>query len=447
MTEPMPDGGIDAYLEGLGRDDRYVVDEVLKETPYETTQKVRYVDEGGMVEGPFVRKYIRHDAGIGHAYEEIHRAQLAGRRFAHVPRVVDYYSRGHDFAVVLEYAAGETLQDVVYRCDPSWALACDLFPRLCEAVMEIHESFDPPIIHRDLKPSNVVLCADSLSIIDFGIARRYRADAEEDTYRFGTRAYAPPEQYGFGQTDVRSDVYALGMILYYCLTERTPTNAVRAGGFVDKAIPEFVRPVLVKATALDPDRRYSSARELRDAFLETCAQAGCSARSDACVRDGVGSAVDRTAGSEDGRARRRSQRASSALGGLTSRVPSVGSLACRLGIDAWREKRSLRFLHGAWTFLVLACLAVWVGTSVACAFDPYANDLSKRMPAWVVSVMYLLAGFGIGLPLAWALLDRAAIRERFPWLPRALFEGALKKCAQFFLACLAAFFVLSVAFS
>ena len=62
----------------------------------------------------------------------------------------------------------------------------------CDALSELHESFDPPISHRDLKPSNVILSQGALTLIDFGIARSYDAEADVDTHRFGTRAYAPP---------------------------------------------------------------------------------------------------------------------------------------------------------------------------------------------------------------------------------------------------------------
>ncbi len=85
-----------------------------------------------------------------------------------------------------------------------------------------------PVIHRDLKPSNIIVSGanytpdtgmtfSSLVIIDLGIARVWREGADADTVKFGTRPYAPPEQYGFGQTSVRSDVYALGALLFFCL--------------------------------------------------------------------------------------------------------------------------------------------------------------------------------------------------------------------------------------
>ena len=262
----MPDE-LAEHLDALKRDDCYRVDAVLKQSPYETTERVFFKGENESELGPFVRKLIDREAGIGSAYESIRAAQRAGRRFRHLPRIIDCYEAGPCLVVVMEHIGGETLADVVYRCDASVALACDVFPRLCDAVAELHEGFPAPIIHRDLKPSNVMLSRDSMTIIDFGIARAYKEESDEDTRRFGTRAYAPPEQFGYGQTDVRSDVYALGMLLYFCLTEKTPDAKTRKDGFRAAEVPEPLRRVIVRATAFDPADRYASAAELKRAFL------------------------------------------------------------------------------------------------------------------------------------------------------------------------------------
>ena len=89
---------------------------------------------------------------------------------------------------------------------------------------------------------------------------------EADTTHFGTRSYAPPEQYGFGQTDVRSDVYALGMLAFFCLTGREATPADRECGFACAEVSPAWRGVITKATSLDPDDRYQSVAEMRDAL-------------------------------------------------------------------------------------------------------------------------------------------------------------------------------------
>lgn len=264
------------YLDSLQREDRYRVDCVLKESAYEVTQRVFLVDGDGAVAGPFIRKFIKRELGLGTAYERIFEKQQQGAVLGHVPHIYECYSRDDELVVVMQLVAGQTLQDLVYSMDSSVELARAVFPTVCDAVSELHEAFDPPIIHRDLKPSNVIVTlgeADvglancKATIIDFGIARGYREGAEADTSHFGTRDFAPPEQFGYGQTSESSDVYALGMLLYFCLTEQIPTSAVRQAGFADPRIPEGLRRLIVQATSFDPDQRFGSARALKRAFV------------------------------------------------------------------------------------------------------------------------------------------------------------------------------------
>lgn len=115
------------------------------------------------------------------------------------------------------------------------------------------------IVHRDIKPSNILMAADGhIRLIDFDAARIARQELEQDTVRLGTRGYAPPEQYGFSQTDARSDLYALGVTLRQLLGERAQR-------------PRY-RRILKKCTALDPGKRYQSARQL-DRALALCGRA------------------------------------------------------------------------------------------------------------------------------------------------------------------------------
>ena len=84
----------------------------------------------------------------------------------------------------------------------------------------------PPIIFRDMKPSNVMVTnAGLVKLIDFGIARTYKAGKKRDTVAMGSENYAAPEQWGKGQTDARSDVYALGATMYHLLANMAPTPA------------------------------------------------------------------------------------------------------------------------------------------------------------------------------------------------------------------------------
>lgn len=280
------------HLASLDRDDSYRVERVLKRSSVETTDLVYFEGTGGGSLGPFVRKRIDASAQIGGAYERLFAAQRAGRRFEHLPRIVDCRRAGDDLDVVMEYIEGETLEALVGRLGATPDYARGLFPALCDAVAELHAGFGEvgkapaPIIHRDLKPSNIIVsgvryAADagmtfsSLVIIDLGIARAWREGADADTVKFGTRPYAPPEQYGFGQTSVRSDVYALGALLFFCLTGVDPKPGLDMLEQCEICgVPAPLADVICMAMALDPAKRFASAgalgRATRAAYDLSC---------------------------------------------------------------------------------------------------------------------------------------------------------------------------------
>ncbi len=265
---------LEAWLEATSgdgsqdADERYEVRRTLKESPSETTQVVYRRVAGGQPIGPFVRKVFRGESsdgpsGLGAAYARIMAAQARGARLTHQPVVYDVTQEGDTLAVVTEFIHGTTLREFAERQGAGTALALRIAPELCEAVRELHEELDEPVIHRDIKPSNVMIAEDGrVMLIDLGIARTWHEDATRDTVRYGTPGYAPPEQFGYEQTTVRSDVYALGMTIAYCLLGSDPTAEIRETGFADPRIPTALQPVLARATQFDPEKRQSSAREL-----------------------------------------------------------------------------------------------------------------------------------------------------------------------------------------
>lgn len=255
------------HLESLARDECYRVDAVLKEGHLERTERVFFVGANGAEQGPYVRKVFEAESGLGSAYGRVLSAQRRGMRFLHLPRIIDCYSLGEQDAVVMEFVPGRTLADELYETGPSLDAAKRLFPGICDAIAELHGRFDPPLIHRDIKPSNFMVEGDAVLVIDLGIARTFDKDAVCDTSHFGTRAYAPPEQFGYGQTDVRSDVYALGMLLFYLLCEETPVPATVQDRLRVHGVPQSVRGVVAQATAFDPAYRFGSVGAMRAAFM------------------------------------------------------------------------------------------------------------------------------------------------------------------------------------
>lgn len=135
--------------------------------------------------------------------------------------------------------------------------ALDYVIKLTELLHFLH-TLNPPVIHRDIKPQNVVVDSNGLChFIDLGISRLFGTDKKNDTLIMGTRITAPPEQFGYQQTDIRSDLYSLGILLHYCITGEYEID--------DNTLREIAAPIQViirKATMFDPDKRYQTTAEL-----------------------------------------------------------------------------------------------------------------------------------------------------------------------------------------
>jgi serine/threonine protein kinase len=151
---------------------------------------------------------------------------LAQLQEAHLPRVYDYFTQAGRWYVVMDFIAGETLEQRLQRVgQPTLppAEVLRLAEQLCTTLLYLHQH-KPPIIFRDLKPSNIMLTSsDQLYLIDFGIARFFKPGQSRDTIPMGSPGYAAPEQYGRAQTTVRSDIFSLGAVLHQLLTGDDPT--------------------------------------------------------------------------------------------------------------------------------------------------------------------------------------------------------------------------------
>lgn len=265
------DAELASYLSSCEGAGSYRVLETLKSSDFEVTEKVVFCGRDGGELGPFVRKRIDAACGLGHAYERLMAAQRAGLRCPNLPRVLDCWNDGERLNALMEWLPGVTLEEYVRQAGPSEELAREVAPQLACAVGLLHGGLGTgaPVIHRDLKPSNVMVVGGknglprSFVLIDLGIARTWREGAEADTTRLGTRSYAPPEQFGFGQTSVRSDVYALGAVLWFCLTGEDPAPGMDSRQLAERPdVPSDLRCVVAKAMSFDPQERYASVGDL-----------------------------------------------------------------------------------------------------------------------------------------------------------------------------------------
>ena len=172
-----------------------------------------------------------------------------------LPRFYEEYQNEQMVCVVREYFEGEPLSEYARERQMTIPQIAAFGEQLCGILSVLHQH-TPPVIHRDIKPENIIVRPDeTLGLIDFDISRVYRENAGSDTVMFGTRGYAPPEQYGFGQTDNRTDIYALGVLLRWMATgsERANRNV---------AIDARLQRVIDRCTAFAPEDRYTDVQQV-----------------------------------------------------------------------------------------------------------------------------------------------------------------------------------------
>lgn len=398
---------ISAYLASLDLDACLHARQVLKASPHETTEEVYLVGQNGSEIGRFIRKRIKTDSNFGSSYQQIHEVQQRGRRFRHLPRIYSCHKLGDETTVLMEYVEGTTLGELVALEGASAALAQKIFPTLCDAVSELHENWNPPLIHRDLKPSNIIVGAENLTIIDFGIARTFNANASRDTTRFGTQGYAPPEQFGYKQTDIRSDVYALGMVLAYCLTGEDPTPSTHEIALTEISTFQPFAAIIARATEFDPSARYHNVRELKRAFIALAGAETLGNYGGASVcpgNSGTGNPSFVTPGF-----------------GAPPGTPSPTSTVLLAPASPWHKLREFFSwiplgVGIAWNTLLWLVWLLFAVVAIYVSFSPEGEDLvtySLTARLLMYAGLFVLATGGI----AFALTDKRILRARFPDSP------------------------------
>lgn len=207
-------------------------------------------------------------AGI-HGFEK-EASMLISLKHNALPVIRDFFSREDNrWYLVMDFIEGHTLKEEVLQRGPipeaevaNWAV------QLCDILGYLHNC-TPAIIFRDLKPDNIMLTPEGeIKLIDFGIARHFQSGNSADTFAYGSSGFAPPEQYGQNQTDIRSDIYALGATLHFLLTGidpsknpfrfDAPSNYMKVSIEMEKAI--------MQALELKPDNRPQTMAEFKKLF-------------------------------------------------------------------------------------------------------------------------------------------------------------------------------------
>lgn len=174
-----------------------------------------------------------------------------------IPQIIEILNCDNEtYKVIEEYIDGKTLDEYIRNNNLlSEEDAAFYICELCDILIQIHRA---GIIHRDIKPSNIIITEENkLYLIDFDISRVHKNNKNLDTALLGTKGYAAPEQFGFSQTDVRTDIYAVGVLLNRLITGKLP---------IEQIPKTSIKKIISKCVDIDPQRRYQSAKSLKAAI-------------------------------------------------------------------------------------------------------------------------------------------------------------------------------------
>lgn len=237
---------------------RYALSCYEELTRMEETKEIWLVRhrETGML---YVKKHVK-------LYNREVYQRLSCNPIPNLPQIVLCVEEDATLIVVEEYIHGMSLETKLEQTGVcSEAQVLKIMLDLCDIVSALHQA-SPPLVHRDIKPSNLMLSNEGvLKLIDFNAAKEIRTQKTEDTRLMGTRKFAAPEQYGFGQSDTRTDIYAMGITMYYLLTMQFPES----GGYHGALLP-----VIEGCIALEKEQRYPDVLALKRALQSLTTEEG-----------------------------------------------------------------------------------------------------------------------------------------------------------------------------
>lgn len=201
----------------------------------------------------FIKKEIAED--VVPIYQRLRREKIKG-----IPQIHEIIENENQAFVIEDYIHGRSLEKILEQEGQMEVReTAEIVLDICKILRRLHEQKEP-VIHRDIKPSNIMISSEgTLYVIDFDAARLYSREKRQDTQLLGTKRYAPPEQYGLGQTDARSDIYALGIMMNVMVTGEYPDERMADGE---------IGNVIGRCIPWEPKERYQTVRELEEDLKE-----------------------------------------------------------------------------------------------------------------------------------------------------------------------------------
>ena len=212
--------------------------QLLKESPRGSVSLIRHRSSG--------RRFIlRRFNGSGEVYRQLLRCACR-----HLPTIYEAVEQEGKNLVLEEFIQGDTLGFLLEGALLSPQETRSIVAQLCQGLWVLHSM---AAVHRDIKPENVILRGSDAVLIDFDAARLHKPEAEADTQILGTTGFAAPEQYGLGQSDTRTDIYSLGVLMNVLLTGQHPSKRLAEGR---------LGRVIGRCTQVNPEKRYRDAVHL-----------------------------------------------------------------------------------------------------------------------------------------------------------------------------------------
>ena len=215
---------------------------LLKERPRGSVRLIRH-NAGGK---QFI---LRRFQGNGEVYR-----RLLSCSCRYLPLVYEAAEQDGENIVIEEFVQGDTLDFLLKGALFSPQETKQTVKQLCQGLWVLHSM---AAVHRDIKPENVILRGNDAVLIDFDAARLHKPEAEADTQILGTTGFAAPEQYGLGQSDTRTDIYSLGVLMNVMLTGQHPSKKLAEGR---------LGRVIQRCTQVNPAKRYKDVLHLMEAL-------------------------------------------------------------------------------------------------------------------------------------------------------------------------------------
>ncbi|MBU3180226.1 serine/threonine protein kinase [Clostridium psychrophilum] len=195
-----------------------------------------------------------------------------------IRRIVDIFYASNNLYMVQDYVDGQTLKEyVMVNGRIETKKVCQITLDLCDIIGYLHNQ-NPAIIYRDIKPSNIMITpSEKVVLIDFGISKVYKSDTEKDTMSAGSNGYAAPEQYGSGTCCAQTDIYGIGMLIYFMVKGRTPYTGIEP--LLDENYETYIndnlKKIVQKCVKIDINDRYTSVEVLKKEILKVAKDDSC----------------------------------------------------------------------------------------------------------------------------------------------------------------------------